>query len=293
MVKLRNSVQKISFVVMNESGILHLKDENFNIAESREMQLLIKVASQRISYAIVSQKDNRLLVLYDAHISQSIETELHEISRTNTYLRSAFASVKMSVETSNFTLIPAPYFSKDDLPGYEKLAQANEGTKTFISTINSDAIKCVAALELEVTAPFISLFSQIQLFSQVNSLVEGGLKLAGDTSSRLVLQFNSASFEAFYSLDGKLLFYNLFPVTNADDFNYYLLSLIKQLNIECEKTSVHVAGDILEADDYYTRIEKYFEDIHFAHSSKLISSLDFKELKPYKYFSLLSLRLCE
>lgn len=290
---MRNSVQKISFVVMNESGILHLKDENFNIAETREMQLLIRVGSQSISYAIVSQKDNRLLVLYDAPIVQSVEAELDEILRTNTYLRSAFSAVKMSVETSNFTLIPAPYFSKDDLPGYEKLAQANEETKTFISTINSEAIKCVAALELEMTAPFISLFSQIQLFSQVNSIVEGGLKLAGNNPSRLVLQFNYGSFEAFYSLDGKLMFYNLFQVTNADDFNYFLLSLIKQLNIECERTSVFIAGDILDSDENYARIEKYFQDISVADSSKFISFFGFKVVNPYKYFSLLSLRLCE
>ena len=126
---------------MNEFGILHLKDEKFNVSESREMQLLIKIAPGHISYAIIHQKDNQLLVLFDSPIHQSIELTLNDILQSNEYLRSSFAVVKVAVQSFNFTLIPSQYYTKDDIPGYEKLVQANEGTKTFISTIN-EVFRC-------------------------------------------------------------------------------------------------------------------------------------------------------
>lgn len=279
---------------MNGSGILHLKDGNFNIAESRETQLLIRVAANRLSYAIVNQKDNRLLVLYSKLVTESAETELDALIRANAYLQSPFAAVKMSVETFNFTLIPVQYFTKDDLPGYEKLAQSSQSTKTVISTINAEAIKCVSALELEITAPFISLFSQIKLSSQVDSLVEGSMKLSGDKGAKLLLQFNAGSFELLYSLDDSLVFYNIFPIANEDDFNYYLLSVVKQLKLESQHTSVYLAGNIHASDESYLRVEKYFDRIHFAESSKIVSpAAEFKQIELHEYFSLLSLRLCE
>ncbi|MBC7913998.1 MAG: DUF3822 family protein [Pyrinomonadaceae bacterium] len=279
---------------MNEFGIFHLKDEKFDTGESRDMQLLIRIAPKRISYAIVSQKDNRLLVLYDAPVHKGIEDSLNELLQENNYLKSAFAAVKVSVETLNFTLIPIQYYTKDDLPGYEKLVQAHEGTKTFISTINTDAIKCVIALELEVTAPFISAFSQLKLMSQVNSLVEGAMKITSKNTSKLVLQFNYGSFEASYSVDEKLVISNLFTIANADDFNYFLLMLMQQLNIDASKTSVFLAGDIEEGDVYFTRVEKYFNDINFAEGSKIVSfPAEFNQEQTHKYFSLLSLKVCE
>ena len=279
---------------MNEFGILHLKDEKFDISESRDMQLLIRVSPKRISYAIVNQKDNHLAVLYDAPVHKTIEASLNEIMQANDYLKSTFAAVKVSVETLNFTLIPIQYYTKDDLAGYEKLVQAHEGTKTFISTINAEAVKCVIALDLEVTAPFISIFSQIRLMSQVNPLVEGGMKLVAPNASKLLLQFSTDSFEAYLSVDDKLVFYNLFNITNADDFNYYLLILMQELKPDPYKTSVYLAGDIEEGDVYYSRVDKYFPEISFADSTKLVSLAgDLNQIQVHKYFSLLSLKAFE
>ena len=61
---------------MNDFGIVHLKDERFDSTQTREMQLLIKITPQRISYAIINGIDNSLVVLYDSPVKDSIDRAL-------------------------------------------------------------------------------------------------------------------------------------------------------------------------------------------------------------------------
>src|SRR6476469_4205205 len=144
---------------MNDFSI-HLKDEKFDQSYSREMQLLIKITPKRISYAIVGHKDHKLLILHDAPVGESTEEAFTELFDEHEFLRLPYARIKVSVQTLNFTFIPIQYYTRDDLPSYEKIVQSHEETKTFVSTINGESVNCVIALELKTIAPCISAFSQ-------------------------------------------------------------------------------------------------------------------------------------
>lgn len=280
---------------MNEFGIVHLKDEKFNPAQSRDMQLLIKIAPKRISYAIINERESRLQLLYDSPISNSVEDTLNELIVENDYLRSPFGSVKVSVQTSNFTLIPIQYYTRDDLPSYEKMIQASGESKTFISTIYNDSVNCITALDLQTTTAFTSFFPDARFLSQAEPLVEGGSKVEESATQMLLLQFNEESFEANLSSDDKLIFYNLFNIENADDFNYFLLNIMQQFfSVDAQNTLVVLAGTISAGDANYRRIEKYFKDIRFTDASKLtLFSTTFEQLPKHQHFSLISLLLCE
>lgn len=279
---------------MNDFGTVHLKDERFDSAQTRGMQLLIRIAPKRISYAIINEMDNSLVVLHDSPVNDTIETNLHELLRTNDELKSSFAKVKVSVHTSHFTLLPAQYFTISDLPEYEKLIQAGADTKTIVSSVLSDSIKCIIALNIKDTAPIISTFSEVRLFSQIEPLTEMGLRLGDTNTHKLILQFNDESFEACLISDEKLVFNNLYTTKNADDFNYYLLMLREQLAIDPNGTSVILAGNIGLGDDQYKRIVKYFEDVRFADSTEIINFSDaFDQTSKHQHFSLLGLSLCE
>ena len=279
---------------MNDFGIVHLKDERFDSTQTREMQLLIKITPQRISYAIINGIDNSLVVLYDSPVKDSIDAALDDLLATISELKSGFAKVKVSVHTPHFTLLPTQYFIITDLPEYEKLIQAGRDTKTFISSINKDSIRCVIALKVKDITPITSTFPDARLFSQVEPLAEIGLRLRDTNAHKLLLQFNDQSFEACLISDEKLVFNNNYTIKNADDFNYYLLMIREQLAIDTKNTSVILAGNIEPSDEQYKRIGKYFEDVRFADSTEIINfSKAFDQTSKHRYFSLLGLLLCE
>lgn len=279
---------------MNDFGTLHLKDEKFNPAQSREMELLIKITPKRISYAVVSDRENSLLLLYDAPIAQSVEDDLSDLLINNDYLRLPFAKIKVSVQTLNFTFIPLQYYTRDNMSGYEQIIQANDDTKTFVSTINAESVNCVIALEMNTIAPLIGAFSLLRLLSQAEPLIQGGLKVGSATRDKLVLQFNEESFEVYAHIADKFVLYNIYSFENAEDFNYYLILVMQQLAIDADKTSIILAGDITTGDANYKRIEKYFSNISCADSSEFTTfSTHFNSIPKHKYFSLISLLLCE
>ncbi|MEJ6979398.1 DUF3822 family protein [Pedobacter sp. P351] len=278
---------------MNDFGIVHLKDEKFDTSQG-DMQLLIKITPRRISYAIIDARDNSLVVLHDSPISDSIENSLNDLSRDNEDFQLTFTAVKASVHTPNFTLIPTKYFTFDNMPEYEKLMQANGKSKTFISSINSDTIKCIKALNVQTTTPIINTLSGVRLFSQIEPLVEMGLKMGDTNPNKLLLQFGVDFFEACLISDEKLILYNLYQIKNTDDFNYYLLMIMEQLSINNKNTSVILAGNIEHGDESHSRVAKYFGDVRFADCTEIIKfSNVFDQSSKHRHLSLLGLLLCE
>jgi hypothetical protein len=279
---------------MNNFGVTHLKDDRFDAAQSKEMQLLFKVDAKRISYAIIQEKENRLLVFYDGPIASSLEETLKNILAENTYLHATFATVKASVQTLNFTFIPAQYYTRDDIPGYERLIQATEQTKTFVSSIDNDGIKCVIAPELAVINPIIAAFPDVRIFSQAEPLVEAGLALSTSKYHELFLKFSEGTLEACFLKEGSFAFYNVFAIETAEDLNYFLLMIVQQAKIEPAQCTVTLLGYIGEEGEYFRRIERYFRTVQFADGSSIVTTSEaFDSLPTYQHLSLLSLRLCE
>jgi len=279
---------------MNNSGTVQLQDEDFNVSQTAEMILLIKIAPKRISYAIINEHDNRLLVLYDAPVTKSVKDTVDDLFSEKEYLKAGFSRSKVSIQTSRFTFIPAKYFINEDIAVYEKLIMANKTTKTFLSTIDdSFGTECIVSLERSSIERIESTFPDVRIFSQAEPLIKGSLRTQNSTTQKLVLQFNYDSFEAYYTTEGEFIFYNLFIVESADDFNYFLLNIIQQLSIEPDNTAIILSGNIVIDDENYKRIEKYFGDIRFADSSKITNySPAFNQLPKHLHFSLLSLLLC-
>ena len=278
---------------MNNSGTLHLKEEKFDTSQFGEMQLLIKITDEHISYAITNQRDNQLIVLYESSVKASIGETINELLNKNGYLNSSFAVVKVSVLTSRFILLPTLYYTSDNMSGYEKLIQANEQTTTFVTNVHQSNIKCVFVLEQGLVNSIVQKFPQARFFCQAEPLVESSLKVTVGLN-QLILQLNDNTFEICYIRDGKFAFNNLYDIANADDLNYFLLMIIKQLTIDAKNVPIVLAGSIVRDDENFKRIEKYFENITFADIDKLVTkSAAFDQLSGHKHYSLLSLGLCE
>ncbi len=95
-----------------------------------------------------------------------------------------------------------------------------------------------------------------------------------------------------YIRDGKLLFYNILPCRNADEFNYFLLHLIDSLALEPKQTDWILAGSI--PNGFAERLNKYVTDFSTADKQSILKlSETFNALAPADYYSLIALALCE
>src|SRR5690606_14236054 len=146
----------------------------------------------------------------------------------------------------------------------------------------------------KVISPLKKRFPNAVIYSQAEALIEGALKDSSAASGlKVVIHFNSGTFEMVIVSNGEFVFYNIFSFENADDFNYYLLLIKEQFELQPD-TPVHLAGEIEKYSELYKRIARYFQNIRFCDSTSIVKHPDsFKLLPSHQFFSLLSMSLCE
>lgn len=275
---------------------INFTDKDFKWHNSGACQLFIHLDAASYSFAIVDQEQDHLNVLVKKYFGQSSETfsafdRLEILKAENDVINLAYARVKISVEAKAFTFVPEELYTETDFASYSKFIGAEPESGFITADIQPFGIKNITAVESDLENNLRQAFRNPLIFSQANPFISGVNQLVKNgNQSQLFLNFNRHCFEAAVIQGDTLAFYNIFDISTADEFNYYILNLISQLSID-RSLSVTVAGEISTEMDLYQRVEKYFGQIIFAKAPILgaLPSIN----APQRYFSLLSLDLCE
>ena len=278
------------------NNLIDFTDKQFQPNNSSACHLLIHLDSDSYSYAIVDKEQNRLSVLFKKYFPQSPDTfsafnRLEILRAENENVNLDFGKVKISVETKAFTFIPEELYASADLPKYGKFIGVEPSVVLLNSDIRPLGIKAIAAVEPNLANDLKVTFSDPLIVSQANPFIAGIYQL--QAQGELFLNFNHDSFEAAVFRKGTLELYNIFETSNNDEFNYYILNLINQLELD-RNFPVVLSGEIDSGNERYLRLQKYFEQLTFADASLLANGREVdKQFALHRVFSLLSLDLCE
>lgn len=269
----------------------HLIDSDFRSADAGHSDLLIRITSSRFSYAIIDQTKDQLKVLFEASFVGGPEN-LDEVFLNNYLPEFDFRRVKVALESANLTFIPTDLYSEEDIAQYAKFLQVAP-SKLNISAFSDKQVTSVSSFSDEVTVLLSKRFPKYDLYNLSDPLIEASVKVCQGSGTSLVLNFNTHSFEAVVISGSRFSFYNAFHCKSIDDFNYYLLLILKQLPLVPESTKLLLSGQISHQDEKYKRIEKYFTNIEFADNLLIPASDLFKPVPIHHFFSLTGLNLCE
>jgi len=267
---------------MSNNSLL-LVDPNFKADASVNCHLLLKITNDSFSYAIIDKGSEQVNVIFDKQGCEDVEQDLQSAFETDNYLSLKYEAVKAAVHTSNFIFIPDEWFAADDLNVYSKYL-GSEG-KIHVKSNEELGFNTLFSLDEKVeklpeetviypqSAPLLALFNHL-------------------TDDALLIDFTSASFNALYIKDKTIYFQNHYQSETAEEFNYFLLLIIEQLELN-NSIPVYLQGIINEDDEYYNCLLKYFNKLYFfsptgKQDSELLTDM------PKHYFSaLLALDLCE
>ena len=71
--------------------------------------------------------------------------------------------------------------------------------------------------------------------------------------------------------NGSFAYYHQFQINNIDEFNYYLIQILKMLDSSPAQISMILSGDINDGDPFSQRITKYTRNIQFIQSPTCVS----------------------
>lgn len=278
---------------MNNTGTLHLKVKDFKGDQAGNCELLIRVSTGKLSYAIVNTREKNLKVLFDcALFHSSMQEAFPNLLAKHEYLNADFSKVKIASETFHFTFVPEEIYSQKTLPVLKNFINSSASVRFISNGLEKSGIRSIASVGDELVSPVLSKYPQAHLFSQAEPFITAVLPLTKNTKT-LAVQFNSGTFELLLTVEGRLIYYNIFPAPTTDDFNYFLLMVCRQFDLKAHETEILLSGEIEKYSENYRRILKYFNRIAFADGSKLFAHPEAFTLVPsHQFFPLLSLGVC-
>lgn len=170
----------------------------------------------------------------------------------------------MVVHKNNlFALVPKPLFNKEELPNYLKFnakMMANDHI-AYDEIPNQDIIN-VYVPYTNINNYIFELFGEFEFKHSGTVLINTLLNQNRSSSEPLCyVQVSKSEMEMMVISDKKLLFYNQFEYKTKEDFLYYLLFSLEQLQMNLEKIHLKLFGAIEEGDPIYDLCYQYIKNI--------------------------------
>jgi hypothetical protein len=248
-----------------------MTQKNNTILTTYNKELSIQLSLNGLSFCILNSQTHTITTIKHVLFSKKetpvnlLDTLKHTFN-TESVLQSNFDKVTVIHENELATLVPKALFNPETLADYLKL-NAKILKTDFITfdeiTVNDSA---------NVYIPYVNLNNFIydtfgsftyKHFSTI--LIEQILTHEKHSNTeKMYIHVTKTHFECIAVNSGKLLLYNTFEYSTAEDFIYYILFTIEQLKLNPETINLIVLGTISEEDPIYKITYKYIRNIAFG-----------------------------
>ncbi|AOM76030.1 DUF3822 family protein [Pedobacter steynii] len=276
---------------MSHKNSILLVDPEFDPSTAPDCNLLLKITADSFSYAIIDKTTSQLKAVYDQQESDNISRDLSAKLKNDSYLNLPFKEIKVAVYTENSISIPNDLFDAQNLDQYAKFFTEEQSDNLYVRPFSSYGFTSIFTLHRFIDETLADSLLSCKLFDQVAPV----LAMAKEQARKsMILDFTAASFNVVITEGEQLVFRNYYEIAHAEEFNYYLLLIINQLQLNTKEMNVQLSGIIHENDHYYKCIAKYFKMISF--NTPLSGQVDHKildDMPAHYYSSLLALDICE
>ena len=115
-----------------------------------------------------------------------------------------------------------------------------------------------------------------------------------EEKSRLMARVTDSSFDLMLWQNKRMEYVNTFEYTNAEDFLYYLLFTMEQLNLDPEEIDLELSGQVVKTSPIFEYVWKYVRNVSFdTDVEKDRRSYVFHEIPSHFYPALTRMHLCE
>lgn len=262
------------------------------IASKNYKKLSLQVALNGLSFCVFDTLNGKILELHEVkfNYTQSLEDQLWRTFVDFPALTKTYDEIVVLHDNNFNTFVPKPLFNENHLGSY---LQYN--TKVFETDYFAyDEGETYDMNNVHV--PFVNvnnfLIDQFGTFDYKNVntvLVSKLLDLSRNKEGEQVyVHFQESHFEIVITHNLKLLFYNSFEYKTPEDFVYYLLFTLEQLQLNPEKVSVYLLGKIAEDHPCFAIAYRYIRNISLLDTSNLEAKYMRSEEETLQHFILLN-----
>ena len=279
---------------------------NFEVDALHHYCLCMQVGIRDFQLCVIDTRTNTCVLLED-YLLKDVKTikvrlqVLDHLFENHHLLRAGFwKSIKLSLKSHKFTLVPYSQFSADSAKDYLSVScQWNEAVESeYIYTHKAIHVVNIFAGDKKLVRWVQSLYPQknVELIHQGSALMAGVLKyqLAANGSKTVFAILERGVMHLFVSDHRQLYYYNQFAIKEAKELAKYILLVFKEFGLSQRSQKLILLGNISKSSDYFNLLSKYIGNISLgSRPESLHFNYYFDELAEQKYFDLFSIYLCE
>ena len=244
------------------------KNSSLNIADKNFKKLSIQVSLNGLSFCVADTVSQKLLISDRVDFSEEknpmfVKDELQKLFQKHDIENMQFDEVIAVHRNTLFGLVPKSLFNQNHLNEYLKF-----NTKVLANDVL--AYDEVENHELvNVYVPYTNINNYIyELFGEFDYMHNGTVLLQSLLNNQTQNQettcfahVNKNQLDITVLNQRKLLLYNSFKYNTKEDFAYYLLFVLEQLELDPKTVKVKLFGEIEEDDEIYQLCYKYIQNI--------------------------------
>jgi hypothetical protein len=244
---------------------------NNNLDKANNKELSIQISLNGLSFCVLDSKTKTITYLKRIPLKkkstplkildlliQSFENEVH--------LQDAFIKVLVIHDNELSTFVPKELFNEALLADYLKF-NSKILKSDFIAFDNIDINSSV-----NVYVPYVNInnfiYEKFGSFSykHISTILIGKILEAEKhaENTKVYLHVEQAHFNMVVISKGELMLYNTFEYNTKEDFIYYVLFTLEQLELNPETIDIILLGNISLDDAIYTIIYKYIRHVSFG-----------------------------
>jgi hypothetical protein len=225
-------------------------------------------------------------------LRQLFETEL-------AWLKNPYSKVRLICRSGKSTLVPEALFSeaeKADIYDFNMAGGPHEGNSLHHDFISSSDAFAIYYLPPDLTQLLDKTFPEAGIFHHTSILIQSLVQKYSNLENKNLLFVNTSAtgIDILQIRNKKPGYCNSFTYNTAEDYMYYLIFVVEQLQLNPETIEVMMLGEVDRHSSLSEMVHKYIRNVRFIErNSDFRYSFVFDRMPGHYYFTLFNASLCE
>ncbi len=283
--------------------VLSLKDDSFDIENIDNYGLFLELNAGSLRLCVINIQQDKCICIEDYSFSSlfsdvPLVDSLHELYKQHSFLSlNRWKELFISFNSPSFTFIPDELFRKEYLSNYLQIVKGreiNENSQILSSNVEIIGAKNVFSVEKNLWEWLLSVYSlhTPKIKHQVDAVIKATIQqpLLPNCQVSVGLHFQNTEVTIVVVKNKQLQLCNKFLYKVASDMVYFVLFVLKNLNISPEEADIKLYGEITLYADGYEALTRFLPNLAFGQLPTTMSfSKVFEDLPEHRYSSLLNI----
>jgi len=276
---------------------LELFDETLDINSTENYELSVQVNFDNLTFTILDTLRNKFILIrsYEPDDNDSFDIgKLGELIVKDDFLTKRYRKTNLVITSERSTLVPAPLYEETKRDEYFLFNHLiNNGEIVLTNEVPDPDTVLIFSLPSEIVEFTRSIFGEVNLNHHLKPLfrfISSSRRNLGN--NYIHIHFEKEYFNLIIFDQSTLKFCNAFEYKTLSDIQYYILYVLKRLNISQEET-ISVSGRIINSKELVSVFSNYMQTVKFAEpEGNFTFSYVFNNTELHRFLNLFVITSC-